>query len=67
MWKRIAGTVAVLFCLTVCAEATFRELPVMDWEQRSDWLNVRDYGAKGNLLPEGQSPFARGAGVNRSL
>ena len=48
MWKRIAGTVAVLFCLTVCAEATFRELPVMDWEQRSDWLNVRDYGAKGD-------------------
>ena len=45
--KYAALFLALLFSAAGRAD-TFRELPVLNWEQRSDWINVRDFGAKGD-------------------
>lgn len=45
--KYAALSLALLFSAAGRAD-TFRELPVLNWEPRSDWINVRDFGAKGD-------------------
>ena len=36
-----------LFCAGTAA-ADEAEIPVLTWEPRSDWMNVREWGAKGD-------------------
>lgn len=50
--KRAIGLISAVFCsalmLSYPAKLDALELPRLDWEPRSDWLNVRQYGAKGD-------------------
>ena len=45
--KYAALSLALLFSAAGRAD-TYRDLPVLNWEPRSDWINVRDFGAKGD-------------------
>lgn len=50
-WLLTAFVVGSGLCFAVTSAATGAEsleLPRLDWEQRSDWLNVRRAGAKGD-------------------
>lgn len=50
--KRTVGLIGAVFCfawmLSYPAKLDALELPRLDWEPRSDWLNVKEYGAKGD-------------------
>ena len=46
MMRHFLG-VMLLFCAGTAAAEEAR-IPVLTWEPRSDWMNVRDSGAKGD-------------------
>lgn len=47
MWKKLM--IFLMGCgIALAADDTFRQLPVFNWEQRSDWVNVKDFGAVGD-------------------
>jgi hypothetical protein len=45
----LSGTIAMLAAGALIAAASpVPELPVLDWERRSDWISVKDHGAVGD-------------------